>query len=382
MKILIIRNFPSYMSVKKNTYNIQEVGLARAFVRKGHICDIILWTDKEEEVVELPVEGTDKTIKVFYKKGKTFLKNTIYVGLETLIDQYDAIQPCEYNQIQSWLLARKYPQKTTIFHGSYYSPFNKRYNMMCKLFDLFFTRSYAKQGSVFLAKSVMAKDFLKSKGIPDKNIYVCGVGIDTQALSNSENQCTEPLFCEMEKLHMAKKLLYIGSLEERRNILFIFDVLKKLLEKDEQYKLFMIGTGDEKYVEGCWKHADDLGIRHAIFWQEKMEQKYLSHVYDKSDFFLLPTRYEIFGMVLLEAMFYHTAVLTTYNGGSSTLIKDGENGMIVDRFDADAWADRIHILFADKEKMDVMKVDAHATISDGYLWDKLASVFVDAYLRN
>lgn len=52
MKILIIRNFPSYMSVKNNTYNIQEVGLAKALVRKGHICDIVFWTDKEEEIVK------------------------------------------------------------------------------------------------------------------------------------------------------------------------------------------------------------------------------------------------------------------------------------------------------------------------------------------
>ena len=42
MKILIIRNFPSYMAVKNNTYNIQEVGLAKALVRKGHFCDIDL----------------------------------------------------------------------------------------------------------------------------------------------------------------------------------------------------------------------------------------------------------------------------------------------------------------------------------------------------
>ena len=47
MKILIIRNYPSYMAVKNNTYNIQEVGLAKALIRKGHICDIVFWTDKK-----------------------------------------------------------------------------------------------------------------------------------------------------------------------------------------------------------------------------------------------------------------------------------------------------------------------------------------------
>ena len=60
-----------------------------------------------------------------------------------------------------------------------------------------------------------------------------------------------------------------------------------------------------------------------------MEQKYLSDVYNLADFFLLPTKYEIFGMVLLEAMYYKTVVLTTDNGGSSTLIDNGRNGYIL-----------------------------------------------------
>ena len=34
MKVLIVRNYPSYMEVKNNTYNIQEVGLAKALVKK------------------------------------------------------------------------------------------------------------------------------------------------------------------------------------------------------------------------------------------------------------------------------------------------------------------------------------------------------------
>lgn len=64
MKILIIRNFPSYMAVKNNTYNIQEVGLAKALVRKGHFCDIIFWTDKAEETVDVPVDKLG-TVHVF-----------------------------------------------------------------------------------------------------------------------------------------------------------------------------------------------------------------------------------------------------------------------------------------------------------------------------
>ena len=58
MKILIIRNYPSYMDVEHNTYNIQEIGLAKALVRKGHTCDIVFWTNNKEKTVDYTFEDS------------------------------------------------------------------------------------------------------------------------------------------------------------------------------------------------------------------------------------------------------------------------------------------------------------------------------------
>ena len=83
MRILIVRNSPNFMDVKHDTYNIQEVGLARALVRRGHVCDIVFWADADEDV-KIPV--TDgKEITVFYRRGKSVLKNGIYEDLDGLI---------------------------------------------------------------------------------------------------------------------------------------------------------------------------------------------------------------------------------------------------------------------------------------------------------
>lgn len=105
MKILIIRTFPGYMNVRKNTYNIQEIGLAKALIRKGHICDIVFWTDKSPETVSYKFDG-DKELKIFYLNGKNILNNAIYKDLDELIAQYDIIQPAEHNQIYSAILAK------------------------------------------------------------------------------------------------------------------------------------------------------------------------------------------------------------------------------------------------------------------------------------
>lgn len=375
MKILIIRNFPSFMSVKNNTYNIQEVGLAKALVRKGHTCDIVFWTDKEEEIVEIPVDGSG-VVHVFYRHGKTKFKNTIFTACETLFDKYDVLQPCEYNQMQAWLLAKNKPQKTVIYHGPYYSSFNKRYNLMCKVFDLFFLRRYIKQGTRFLVKSEMAKEFLVGKGIKPENVSAVGVGIDAQMLTNKSEDCTEPLYQAMKEQKDGLKLLYIGRFEERRDIPFIINVFKKVWERKPDARLYMIGTGDSDYMKLSFDYMEKVGVRDKVIWQEKIEQKYLSGIYKQADFFLLPTEYEIFGMVLLEAMYYKTVVLTTRNGGSSTLIENGKNGFIIGK-DADKWSDCISKIDFDKRK----RISNHAsqTIAENYTWDSLAERFVNNY---
>ena len=98
MKILIIRNYPNYMDVTCNTYNIQEVGLAKALIRKGHQCDIVFWTEREE--IDKTIEFDDGlSYTIYYRRGINVLKNAIYIGIDELIKKYDIIQVAEYNQV-------------------------------------------------------------------------------------------------------------------------------------------------------------------------------------------------------------------------------------------------------------------------------------------
>ena len=46
MKILLVRTWPTLLDVEKQTYNIQEVGLAKALMRRGHQFDLLFWTNE------------------------------------------------------------------------------------------------------------------------------------------------------------------------------------------------------------------------------------------------------------------------------------------------------------------------------------------------
>ncbi|WP_026490883.1 MULTISPECIES: glycosyltransferase family 4 protein [unclassified Butyrivibrio] len=376
MNILIIRNYPSYMDVLNNTYNIQEIGLAKALIRKNNRCDILFWTDKEEKDVDLNFDGG--VVHVYYRHGKTALKNTVFTSCDSIIEKYDVLQTAEYNQMQSWLCAKKYQQKAIIYHGPYYSSFNKRYNLMCSVFDKFFLKRYLKLNTHFLVKSELAKDFLVQKGIHEENITVAGVGIDTQMLSNVGEACEESIYLKMRQ-YSGKKILYIGRFEERRNIPFILHVFKKVKQINPDTKLFLIGNGDNDYLDAVWKIAKELNIFEDIEYQQQLEQKYMAEIYKLADCFMLPTHYEIFGMVLLEAMFYGNIVYTTNNGGSSTLIENGKNGFIFDSFNSDEWCKKIVDIFDNKKLRDDISEMATKTISTHFTWDALSESFVSAY---
>lgn len=379
MKILIIRNFPSYMDVKYNTYNIQEVGLAKALIRNGHKADIVLWTDKEEKE-EIIKFDDNMSITVFYRKGKNILKNAIYTNIDELILKYDIIQTCEYNQIQSWIFAKKYKEKLVIYHGPYFAKFNKKYNFMCKIFDMFFVKRYIKLNTKFITKSKLAENFLTSKGISEKNISVIGVGIDTQVLSSNES-CSISILNEMISEKQCLKILYIGKIEPRRDPIFIIEVLRQVIDKGIKAHLYIIGSGKDKYVNYCHEYAKKIGMEKNITWQEKCEQKYLSNIYKQTDIFLLPTNYEIFGMVLLEAMYYGCIVITTLNGGSSELINNGENGIIINEKKPQIWSKKIIEIMNDKKAQNDIPIKAHNRIKNNYLWDVLATKFLEVYSK-
>ena len=71
----------------------------------------------------------------------------------------------------------------------------------------------------------------------------------------------------------------------------------------------------------------------------------------KADIFVFPTYYhnECFPLVLLEAMEHGKACISTNEGGIPDIIKDGENGLIAERQDAESLADCIQRLLDNPE---------------------------------
>nr|WP_245160045.1 glycosyltransferase family 4 protein [Clostridium beijerinckii] len=173
-----------------------------------------------------------------------------------------------------------------------------------------------------------------------------------------------------------KSVLYVGSLIERKNFRFTLQVFDKVNKENQELKLVIIGKGKKTYVEKSLKLISENAKKNIVF-VDKIDNKFLKYIYPEAEVFLLPSKLEIFGMVLLESMYFGVPVITSLNGGSSTVIDNKVNGVIIDEFNIDIWAREILNICSDQLYSKKLRINSKDTIQKKYMWDKIGESFLN-----
>jgi mannosylfructose-phosphate synthase len=118
---------------------------------------------------------------------------------------------------------------------------------------------------------------------------------------------------------------------------------------------------------------------HCSFLGYVDHDKELPAYYRKADVFILPSRFEPFGMTTLEAMACGTVPIVSNVAGSKEVIIDGLNGFIVDTHDRKVLAGAIHKVLTDKKLLKKVADNAAFTIKEHYDWNKIVDHFIDLY---
>ncbi|MCV9949345.1 glycosyltransferase family 4 protein [Paenibacillus sp. BT-177] len=377
-KILYLRNFAS--KVNGASYNLQEVGLGKALVRKGYDCDIVYYNDRKETHLEQVYRHAGCTLRIIWLHGFKFLSNSIYrdVLKDSFLAAYDLVITTEYNQIMTYLLSRKCPDKLALYHGPYR---DNTHALIRKLYDVMLLPKVTKSLRRTYVKSDLAKRYLENKGFD--NVITIGVGLDRSNVErgfNSDDQSGEreenrEVANELRRIGDRPVLLYVGVLEERRNIRFMLSTFKRVLQKHPGCLLLMVGNGRKIDTDRYWAYAQQLGLTDRIIHFSRVEQRHLWQIYGAADVMLFPTQYDIFGMVLLESMLFRVPIISSVNGGSVTLIEDGVSGVMLRSFSEEEWAGRIGTLLEDAELRQSLAEKAFLTI-ERMSWDRIADEIV------
>ncbi len=126
------------------------------------------------------------------------------------------------------------------------------------------------------------------------------------------------------------------------------------------------------------KLCDELCLDQNVVFLGKRGQDTLPYYYSAAEMLVMPSHYESFGMVALEAMACGTPVIASEVGGLGFLVQNGETGYTVPSGDPEALCDRLSALLNDPLLRETMGRRA-AEYAQSYQWEKIAARIVNLY---
>ncbi len=170
-------------------------------------------------------------------------------------------------------------------------------------------------------------------------------------------------------------LLFVGTVEPRKNIPFLIDVFEAMDHFDGD--LVIAGMKGWKYEESLQRiNSSKKGDR--IHYLEFVDESHLPGLYAGAEIFVFPSHYEGFGFPPLEAMSCGTPVISSAGGALPETV--GNAGVIIDRGTVEAWVHAVETMLHDTAQRDIFRKIGleHAGHFD---WARTARKTVDVYRR-
>lgn len=186
-----------------------------------------------------------------------------------------------------------------------------------------------------------------------------------------------------------RMILYVGRIEPLKGIDTLLRALSSMQHESDicctPFHLVVIG-GDPDATPDTMNSemlrlqilSHDLGIKDVVFFLGKRSQDSLPYYYSAADIVVVPSHYESFGMVALEAMACGTPVVASQVGGLAFLIQDGVTGFVVPDGEPDLLGNRLARLICDPDLRDQLGCNGYK-VAKTYSWEKITSQIITVY---
>lgn len=307
-------------------YNAQEIGLAKAL---DALCDEVkvykLVTGDRPRRKER-IRGCSHAVVTFLPAKHFGINGMVDTSaLDGTLDAMIYFSDTQFSvpRVSRW--ARKNRVALFPYIGVVESHSTSR--LKKSLIDRLFVRNLKvyKQCQCF-AKTNEVKEKLKALGV-DK-VTVTTVGLDEDLLQQN---------CRMTSVETLKKkygfapedkvLLFIGRLTEEKRPVEMIELFADLVKKDDSFRLLMVGSGE--LSTAVTATVARQGLKGMVFRIERIPNSEIWELYRMAAAFVNLNRQEIFGMAILEAMYYGCKVVAWNAPGPDCIIENGVSGWLV-----------------------------------------------------
>jgi glycosyltransferase involved in cell wall biosynthesis len=168
------------------------------------------------------------------------------------------------------------------------------------------------------------------------------------------------------------QLLFVGVNWEDKGGPVALETLEYLLTK---------GINAELTVCGCIPPVQHPKMKVAGFLNKNNPEEFvkLTNLFRSADFFILPTKYEAYGLVFCESAAYGLPALAPSTGGITTIIEDGKTGFLLpENAKGKDYAEKIISLVNAPEKYSAMRFAAYERFKTKLNWDAWTESFKKA----
>lgn len=162
----------------------------------------------------------------------------------------------------------------------------------------------------------------------------------------------------------------LGSLNREKGNHLAIDALSRIKQKTPAVKLMIVGTGE--YRTMLEKKILNLGLHNHVIFTGFVDNEETVKFYNSADVYLMPTlRVEGLPFVLLEAMSCGKPVIASRIGGNTSVITDGDNGLLIEPGNVEQLIEKVQMIIRDGRLANRLSSSARKTISNHFSADQM-----------
>ncbi|MGF3521744.1 MAG: glycosyltransferase family 4 protein [Candidatus Bathyarchaeia archaeon] len=205
-------------------------------------------------------------------------------------------------------------------------------------------------------------------GLPMDKLVMVPNGVNPHVYDVLENQDLSA-FRSKYALPEEKIVLYVGRLVYEKGIHVLINAVPKVLEKVNA-KFVIVGTGYMK--EQLSNIVKSMGLEHKVLFTGFEEEANVLKLQKIADVSVVPSLFEPFGIVALEAMAAKSPVVVSDTGGLSEIVDHEYTGMKAYSNNTESLAWAITKVLLDENLRRRIRENAYKKILEKYDWDKIA----------
>jgi glycosyltransferase involved in cell wall biosynthesis len=176
-----------------------------------------------------------------------------------------------------------------------------------------------------------------------------------------------------------KVVLFVGRLASNKGLDTLVDSIPKVIAGEDDVKFVLVGQ-DEGMRESLLRRAESLGVAEAlVFTGHIADDNLFKSAFAACDVFVLPSEYEAFGIVLLEAMMCERPCIASAVGGTSEVVTHEKTGLLVEYGNPQELAKAIVVILTDSQKAKEMGRKGRERVLRKFTWERVAAEIEAVY---